>query len=187
LDAIADMALAWSEQSSQRFYSMSAQIRQERAAYYDILEQTQKGGTDITPWMDWFLRCLGRAIEGAQATLASVLTKARFWESLADFPANERQRLVLNRMLDGLEGKLTTSKWAKLAKSSQDTALRDIQALVDRGILVRSPGGGQSTGYELARLSSPGDLERSEQARKKVGRSRERKGRFVLRRMHLGW
>jgi hypothetical protein len=106
---------------------MSAQIRQERASYYDILEQTQKGTTDITPWMDWFLGCLGRAIEGAQATLASVLTKARFWESLADFPANERQRLVLNRLLDGLEGKLTTSKWAKLAKSSQDTAMRDIQ------------------------------------------------------------
>ena len=151
--AIADMALARSEHSSQRFYSMSAEIRQERAAYYDILEQTQKGATDITPWMDWFLGCLGRAIEGAQATLASVLTKARFWESLADFPANERQRLVLNRLLDGLEGKLTTSKWAKLAKSSQDTALRDIQPLVERGILVRSPGGGRSTSYVLAKIS----------------------------------
>jgi Fic family protein len=151
--AIADMALARSEHSSQRFYSMSAQIRQERAAYYDILEQTQKGATDITPWMDWFLGCLGRAIEDAQATLASVLTKARFWESLADFPANERQRLVLNRLLDGLEGKLTTSKWAKLAKSSQDTALRDIQPLVERGILVRSPGGGRSTSYVLAKIS----------------------------------
>lgn len=176
--AIADMALARSEESSQRFYSMSAQIRQERAAYYDILEQTQKGTTDITPWMDWFLGCLSRAIEGAQGALATVLTKARFWESLADFPVNERQRLVLNRLLDGFEGKLTTSKWAKLAKSSQDTALRDIQPLVERGILVRSAGGGRSTSYELARTSSAADPDKDEQAPKKDGRSRERRGRF---------
>jgi Fic family protein len=111
--AIADMALARSEQSSQRFYSMSTQIRQERAAYYDILEEMQKGTTDITPWMNWFLGCLSRAIEGAQAMLATVLTKARFWESLVDVPVNDRQRLVLKRLLDGFEGNLTTSKWAK--------------------------------------------------------------------------
>jgi len=151
--AISDLALARSEQSSQRFYSMSAQIRQERAAYYDILERTQKGTMDITPWMDWFLGCLGRAIEGAQATLAAVLSKARFWETFADFPLNERQRLVLNRLLDGLEGKLTTSKWGKLAKCSHDTALRDIAALVEGGILVRNPEGGRSTSYGLASIS----------------------------------
>ena len=110
--AIADMALARSENSPQRFYSMSAQIRQERNAYYDILEQTQKGTMDITPWMEWFLGCLGRAIDGAQTTLSAVLDKARFWERIQDVPLNERQRLVLNRLLDGFEGKLTTSKYA---------------------------------------------------------------------------
>src|SRR5271156_3480020 len=114
--AIADLALARSEQSSQRFYSMSAQIRKERKAYYDILEQTQRGTLDITDWMDWFLGCLGRAIEGAQAALAAVLSKARFWKAAADFPLNERHRLVLKRLLDGFQGKFTTSKWAKLAK-----------------------------------------------------------------------
>lgn len=152
--AIADMALARSERSSQRFYSMSAQIRQESAAYYEILERTQKGTLDVTPWMNWFLSCLGRAIEGTQTTLGTVLSKARFWEAVGDFPINERQRLVLNRLLDGFEGKLTTSKWAKLAKCSHDTALRDIAALVERGILVRNPEGGRSTSYALANISS---------------------------------
>ena len=154
--AIADMALARSENSSQRFYSMSAQIRQERGAYYDVLEATQKGTLDITPWMEWFLACLGRAIDGAQITLSAVLAKARFWEGVAgpagDSAINERQRLVLNRLLDGFEGNLTTSKYAKLAKSSQDTALRDIVALVERGILVRNPAGGRSTSYVLAAI-----------------------------------
>jgi Fic family protein len=148
--AIADMALARSEKSSQRFYSMSAQIRQERGTYYDILEQTQKDTLDITPWMEWFLGCLGRAIDGAQTTLGAVLTKARFWEKMAGISINERQHLVLNRLLDGFEGKLTTSKYAKLAKCSQDTALRDILFLVDRGILVRNPEGGRSTSYAIA-------------------------------------
>jgi Fic family protein len=142
-----------SEGSSQRFYSMSAQIWQERAAYYDILEQTQKGGMDITRWMVWFLGCLGRAIEGAQATVGTVLAKARFWESAGDSRLNERQRLVLNRLLDGLEGKLTTSKWAKLANCSHDTALRDIAALVEGGFLVRNPGGGRSTSYALRKTT----------------------------------
>jgi Fic family protein len=150
--AITDMALARSENSAQRFYSMSAQIRQERAAYYDVLETTQQGTMDITPWMEWFLGCLRRAIEGAQATLVTVLSKARFWETFADVSINNRQRLVLNRLLDGFEGKLTTSKWAKLAKCSHDTALRDILALVERGILVRNPEGGRSTSYDLARI-----------------------------------
>lgn len=151
--AITDLALARSEKSAQRFYSMSAQIRQERTAYYNILETTQKGTLDITPWMEWFLGCLGRAIEGAQATLATVLAKARFWETFADVSINDRQRLVLNRLLDGFEGKLTTSKWATLAKCSHDTALRDIVALVERGILVRNLEGGRSTSYDLASSS----------------------------------
>lgn len=148
--AIADMALARSEKSPQRFYSMSTQIRQEREAYYDILERTQTDTMDITPWMDWFLGCLGRAIDGAQTILGAVLVKARFWESARGVPLNERQTLVLNRLLDGFEGKLTTSKYAKLTKSSQDTALRDILPLVERGILVRGREGGRSTSYALA-------------------------------------
>jgi len=147
--ALADMLLARSENSPQRFYSMSTQIRRERTAYYSILEQTQRGSMDITPWMEWFLACLGRAIRGAQAILSGVLAKAGFWKSFHDVRLNERQRLVLNRMLDGLHGNLTTSKYAKLAKCSQDTALRDILALVHRGMLVRNLAGGRSTSYSL--------------------------------------
>ncbi len=153
--AIADMALARSENSPRRFYSMSSQIRQERGDYYGILEETEKGKMDITLWMEWFLGCLGRAIEGAQTTLASVLAKARFQKSIAGVTLNERQRLVLNRMLDGFEGKLTTSKYAKLARCSQDTALRDILHLVEHGILVRSPEGGRSTSYALGANPEP--------------------------------
>ncbi len=129
---------------------MSAQIRQERAAYYSILESTQQGTLDITPWMDWFLGCLGRAIDGAQTALGSVLAKARFWEGVQGFALNARQTLVMNRLLDGFDGKLTTSKYAKLAHCSHDTALRDILLLVERGILVRGPEGGRSTSYALA-------------------------------------
>jgi Fic family protein len=124
--AIADMALARSEQSSQRFYSMSAQIRTERKNYYDMLEQTQKNGLDITPWLEWFLSCLDRAFDSTEDTLGSVLYKARFWETHASAPINDRQRKILNMLLDGFEGKLTSSKWAKLTKCSPDTALRDI-------------------------------------------------------------
>jgi Fic family protein len=148
--AIADLALARSENSPQRFYSMSSQIRQERAAYYDVLEQTQKGTMDVTPWMEWFLGCLGRAIDGAQTTLGAVLAKARFWQAIAGVSLNPRQHLVLSRLLDGFEGKLTTSKYAKLAKCSHDTALRDILPLVERGILIQNPEGGRSTSYALA-------------------------------------
>lgn len=148
--AIADMQLARSEGSSQRFYSMSAQIRQEREAYYEILERTQKDAMDVTPWMEWFLGCLGRAIDGAQTTLAAALSKARAWESLAGLALNQRQRFMINRLLDGFTGKLTTIKWAKLTKCSHDTALRDIQQLLDGGVLVRNPGGGRSTSYSLA-------------------------------------
>ena len=107
---------------------------------------------DVTPWMEWFLGCLTRAIEGAQAALSGVIAKARYWEKLRDVPLNERQRLVINRLLEGFEGKLTTSKWAALTKSSQDTALRDIQQLVERGVLVRNPAGGRSTSYSLSGL-----------------------------------
>jgi len=154
--AIADLALARSENSSQRFYSMSAQIRRERSAYYDHLEQAQRGTTetkqgtmDITNWMSWYLGCLGRAIGGAQTTLAAVLAKARLWERVAPLGLNERQRLVLNRLLEGFEGKLTTSKWAKLAKCSQDTATRDIQSLIAKGVLKRNAEGGRSTSYAV--------------------------------------
>jgi Fic family protein len=147
--AIADMALARSENSSQRFYSMSAQIRHERRAYYGILEKTQHATLDITLWMKWFIECLTRAIDEAQITLTAVLAKARFWDLIAGFAINARQRLVLNRMLDGFDGKLTTSKYAKLAKCSPDTALRDILQLLERGALVRNPEGGRSTSYSL--------------------------------------
>jgi len=147
--AIADMALARAEGTSQRFYSMSAQIRHDRNDYYNTLEWTQKGDTDITRWQSWFLECLSRAIEGAHETLSAVLEKARFWEQFAKEPLNERQIDVLNRLLDGFEGKLTSSKWAKLTKSSQDTAYRDIMDLVERGALQKDPGGGRSTSYSL--------------------------------------
>ncbi|MDO8500215.1 MAG: hypothetical protein Q7S20_00045 [Gemmatimonadaceae bacterium] len=151
------MSLARSEGSPQRFYSMSAQIREERGEYYRILEQTQRGTVDVTPWMEWFLGCLTRAIEGAHAALSGVIAKARYWEKLRDVPLNERQRLVINRLLDGFEGKLTTSKWAALTKSSQDTALRDIQQLVERGVLVRNPAGGRSTSYSIV-VTPPGAM-----------------------------
>jgi len=147
--AIADMALARSERSPQRFYSMSAQIRRERGDYYTTLERTQKGSIDVTPWQEWFLSCLHRAIEGSQSTLGAVLEKARFWERFAQQSLNARQIVVLNRLLDGFEGKLTTSKWAKLAKCSQDTAHRDIMDLVERGALRKDPAGGRSTSYSL--------------------------------------
>lgn len=147
--AIADLALARSEGSAQRFYSMSAQIQQERNAYYDILERSQRGSLDITPWLAWFLGCLGRAIDGAEDTLVLVISKARFWQTHAAAALNERQHRVLNRVLDGFEGKLTSSKWAKLAKCSQDTALRDITDLVERGLLRRDEAGGRSTSYSI--------------------------------------
>ena len=123
--------------------------RADRDAYYEVLERTQRGTTDVTEWIGWFLACLGRSIDSAGTALAGVLAKARFWERAAGLALNERQRLMLNRLLDGFEGKLTTSKWAKLAKCSQDTALRDITYLVDHGLLARNPGGGRSTSYDL--------------------------------------
>lgn len=147
--AIADMALARAENSSQRFYSMSAQIRKERKAYYDVLESMQKGDLDVTPWMGWFLGCLDRAIMGAETVADSALAKARFWDLVPDGTVNERQRIMLNRLLDGFEGKLTNKKWATIAKCSADTALRDIQDLVIKGLLVPGEAGGRSTSYSL--------------------------------------
>jgi len=147
--AIADSVLARSERSPQRFYSMSSQIQQERKAYYDVLERSQKGSLDVTAWIEWFLGCLQRSIQASEGTLQAILTKARFWESHAGQPINSRQRLLLNRLLDGFEGKLTSSTWALIAKCSQDTALRDIGDLVEQGILVRQEAGGRSTSYDL--------------------------------------
>jgi len=129
---------------------MSAQIRMERNAYYDALETTQKGDADITRWLLWFIACLGRAIDGAETTLTRVMRKARFWESMQGQTLNARQHKVLGRLLDGFDGKLTNAKWARLTKTSADTALRDITDLVQCGILVKAPAGGRSTCYSLA-------------------------------------
>jgi Fic family protein len=153
--AIADMALARSDGTKDRFYSMSSQIEAERKDYYLELEAAQRGDLDITRWLGWFLDCLGRAIGGAAEMLAAVLHKATLWQLLSCRPVNERQRKVLERLLKGFKGFLTTSKYAKLAKCSTDTALRDIRELLERGILVQNPGGGRSTSY---RLGDPGKL-----------------------------
>jgi len=147
--AIADMALARSEHSAQRFSSMSSQIRRQRVGYFATLAAAQKGDLDITSWLEWFLDCLGRAVDEAEEMLAPVLHKARFWEAHAGAPINARQRVVLDRLLDGFEGRLTSSKWAALSKCSQDTALRDIGDLVKRGVLTKNPAGGRSTCYSL--------------------------------------
>ena len=147
--AIGDMMLARSEGSSQRFYSMSAQIQKDRDEYYNILEISQKRTLDVTGWLEWFLGCLDRAIVGAEETLAAVLRKARFWDELACEFLNPRQKIMINRLINGFEGKLTSTKWASIAKCSQDTALRDITELVDRGILIKDEAGGRSTSYYL--------------------------------------
>lgn len=150
--AVGDMMLARAEQSTQRFYSLSGQIQRERKDYYDQLESAQKGSMDVTPWLAWFLACLLRAVEGADNTVGVVLGKAKFWQRWAGTPMNERQITLLNRLLDGFNGKLTTGKWAAIAKCSGDTALRDIGDLVGKGVLVKDGGGGRSTGYEQAEL-----------------------------------
>ena len=149
--AITEMSLARLENSAQRFYSMSSQIREERKAYYQILESTQKGGLDVTVWLVWFLDCLGRAIGKANELTAGVLSKVAFWRHLRQksIEVSERQRKIINQLLDGFEGKLTTEKWGKLAKISHDTALRDIQELIAKGILKQEEGGGRSTAYAL--------------------------------------
>jgi Fic family protein len=147
--AIADMLLARSEKTKQRFYSVSAQIQLERNSYYTMLETCQKGSLDITNWIEWFLNCLKRAIAASDETLHKVLTKARFWKVHSQASFNERQRAVINRLLDGFEGKLNSSKWAKITKCSQDTALRDINDLLERHILIKDEAGGRSTSYQL--------------------------------------
>ena len=147
--AVGDLLLALADGSPQRFYSLSAQIQRERRDYYDILERTQKGSLDVTDWLHWFLDTLGRAIDSAQATLDAVLGKTRFWQRWATTPMNERQVKLLNRLLDGFDGKLTSSKWAAIAKCSPDTALRDINELVAIGVLEKSDSGGRSTSYGI--------------------------------------
>ena len=143
------MLLARADGVSQRFYSMSSQIRIERKGYYDILEKTQKGDLDITAWLLWFLHCLESALNSSEETLQKVITKHQFWVKNTSIIQNERQKLMLNKLLDRFEGKLTSSKWAKITKSSTDTALRDIQDLVNKGILQKTDERGRSTNYEL--------------------------------------
>jgi Fic family protein len=146
---IADMQLARSDKSAQRFYSMSTQIREQRNAYYDILEKCQQGTMDITAWMKWFLQCLNNALEATDDLLAAALYKTKFWDLHKAKPLNSRQHNMINKLLDGFDGKLNSSKWAKINKCSADTALRDIQALMNWGILIKEVGGGRSTGYML--------------------------------------
>jgi Fic family protein len=151
--ALTDLLLARSENSAQRFYSMSAHIRAERGEYYKLLEATQQGDLDVTPWVAWFLTCLERAFEGAEAQIASIVATAQFWHRHRTRALNGRQRLMLNKLLDVFDGKLTSTKWAKLTKSSPDTALRDIDDLIEKGILKRDAGGGRSTSYSLVEPS----------------------------------
>ncbi len=147
--AIADLALAQTEGTGLRFYSMSSQIRKEQSAYYDMLEHTQKGDLEVTDWLVWFLGCFARAIDGAEAACAGVLRKADFWQRYARLPFSERQKTVLNRYLDGFEGALTAKKWAAIGKCSVPTAQRDINDLLERGVLRRNPGGSKKTSYEV--------------------------------------
>jgi len=147
--AVADMQLARADQTSLRFYSMSAQIKRERNAYYKILERTQRGSLDITRWLEWFIDCLERTLVATEEILSAVLKKARYWDKHTAVALNERQRLMINKLFDGFEGNLTSSKWAKIVKCSQDTALRDIQDLVDKGMLQKTSSGGRNTSYVL--------------------------------------
>ena len=155
--AVGDLFLARADGSPQRFYSLSAQIQRERKAYYDTLERAQKQSLDVTEWLAWFLDTLHRAVDQAQHTLDTVLAKTRLWQRWATTPLNERQVKLINRLLDGFEGKLTSSKWAAIAKCSPDTALRDITDLLARGVLRRSDAGGRSTSYGLNDVSEQDD------------------------------
>ncbi len=148
--AIGDIALARADGTQDRFYSLSSQIEAERKHYYAQLEKQQRATPDITDWLSWFLDCLGRAISNAETTLGNVLFKAQLWDTINQKHVNDRQRLIINRMLeDDCEGFMNTSKYAKLVKCSNDTALRDIQELKERGIFIQNPGGGRSTSYRL--------------------------------------
>lgn len=150
--AITDLLLARADGTSNRFYSMSSQIEAERKEYYVQLERSQRGTLDITSWLEWFIRCMLHALTGTEQNLSMVLRKSRVWEIANRTQINDRQRKVINRLLDGFEGKLNTSKYAKLAKCSEDTALRDIRILIENGILVQNPGGGRSTSYALVEI-----------------------------------
>ncbi len=154
--AIADLVLARAEGSGQRFYSVSAQIMRERKRYYEVLERTQKGSLDVTGWLVWFLACFGRAIDAAEGACQAVLQKAEFWQRFAQEPLSARQKMILNRFMDGFEGNLTASKWAALGKCSVDTASRDINDLLARGLLVRNPGGSKRTSFSVAGFQSAG-------------------------------
>lgn len=147
--AIADMQLARADETSYRFYSMSSQIRKERNDYYFILEQTQKGSLDITIWIQWFLGCLERAYESTQAILSIILQKADFWKKNLGIQLNNRQHTIINKLLDGFEGKLTSTKYAKITKCSRDTALRDLTNLIEKGVLIKEEGLGKNTSYVL--------------------------------------
>jgi Fic family protein len=147
--AIADMQLTKADEDYQRFYSMSAQIRVERKSYYEILEKTQKGGMDITEWLVWFLNCLMEALKTTEGKFERVLQKTNFWDTHSNTSVNERQRLMINKLFDGFAGKLSSSKWAKITKCSPDTALRDIQDLLEKGLLEKEPGRGRNTSYAL--------------------------------------
>lgn len=147
--ALTDMLLSQADRTTQRFYSMSAQIRIERKQYYEMLEKTQKGNLEITGWVQWFLGCLLKALKSTDGILNRVLYKADFWNRHTKTVLNERQRHLLNKVLDGFEGKLTSSKWAKIAKCSKDTAIRDINDLINKNVLQKEEAGGRSTNYEL--------------------------------------
>lgn len=147
--ALTDMLLARSDKSNQRFYSMSAQIRIERKKYYQVLEETQKGSLDITGWIKWFLSCLINALKSTDSVLVRVLFKADFWSKHSDVSINDRQRKLLNKLMDGFKGRLTSSKWSKIAKCSRDTAIRDINDLIEKNMLQKTAAGGRSTSYEL--------------------------------------
>jgi Fic family protein len=149
---ITDMLLTRADGIPQRFYSMSAQIRAERKEYYNILEKTQGGTTDITAWLTWFLECLNRALASSENSLSKILYKAKYWDKLKDQRLNDRQHKMINKLLDEFEGKLTSSKWAKICKCSQDTASRDIQDLINKSVLEKEAAGGRSTGYILAEI-----------------------------------
>lgn len=150
--ALTDMLLARADGTAQRFYSMSAQILREKTSYYNILEQTQKGGLDVTAWLRWFLDCLFRAMEHTEDTLDAILYRSRFWERYRDIALNSRQQYMLSALLDDFYGKLSSTKWAKMTKCSPDTALRDIQDLMEKGILEKEPGAGRNTTYSLVVL-----------------------------------
>ncbi|PWH84945.1 hypothetical protein DIT68_12395 [Brumimicrobium oceani] len=150
--AISDLILARSENSAQKFYSLSSQILEQKKAYYDVLQKVQNSSGDITEWLDWFLNCMYSSLKTTEETIIKGLGKAEFWEKHKETILNSRQRLMLNKLMDGFTGKLKTSKWAKIAKCSSDTALRDIKDLIEKGILKQEESGGRSTNYELAEV-----------------------------------